>query len=221
MPARISLNKLGEYLQANPGRRKRIVGDAKNPQRFIVTRYADAKDAIKLYFTSGYDVDVLNESIENHEGKETTSEFQEQDQMLSIELLEIMLDLDLPDLIDFEVAAYDGANPKLNISEVEVSVNPDLIIRGNRKGQDVVGAIKVHVSKSNQLGEEGAKNIATVLKKFVEDHVAKDNERVAFDLCVSVDTFGKSFETAPRSFKRRMTYIEAACEEIALWWNKL
>jgi hypothetical protein len=218
---RISLNKLGEYLQANPQRRKKIVSDAKNPNPFIVTRYGDAREAIKKYFTANFDEEILNASLEAHETKSTTSEFQEQDQALSIELLELMLDLDLPDLSDFTVSVYNGDNPKLNISGVDVSVNPDLIIRGNYRGQKIVGAIKLHISKSNQLDEEGAKNVATLLKEFTENHIAADDEKVHLPLCISVDTFGKSIGTAPRSFKRRMTHISSACEEIALWWDTL
>lgn len=216
---RISLNKLGEYLQANPKRRKKIVSDAKNPKPFIVTRYADAREAIKRYFTTNFDEEILNSSIEAHEAKSTSSEFQEQDQALSIELLELMLDLDLPDFSDFSVCVYTGANPKLNISGVDVSVNPDLIIRGNYRGQKVVGAIKLNISKSNQLDEEGAKNVATLLKEFTENHVAADQEKVHLPFCISVDTFGKSIGTAPKSFKRRMTHISSACEEISLWWD--
>jgi len=218
---RISLNKLGEYLQANPQRRKKIVSDAKNPKPFMVTRYSHARKAIKDYFTSGYDEEIINKSIEKHEAKDTISEFQEQDQALSIELLELMLDLDLPDLTGFTVTNYTGTNPKLKISNVDISVNPDLIIKGTYRGQKIVGAIKLHTSKTNQLNEEGAKNVAVLLKEFVENHVAADDEKVHLPFCISVDTFGKSIGTAPRSFKRKMTHISSACEEIALWWKTI
>ncbi|GJM35405.1 MAG: hypothetical protein DHS20C18_44060 [Saprospiraceae bacterium] len=218
---RISINKLGEYLQANPLRRKKIVSDAKNPQPYVVTRYADAREAIKDYFTKGFDTEILNSSIENHERKTISSDFQEQDQALSIELLEKVLDIGLPDFSDFTVSRYEGPNPKLNISGVDVSVNPDLIIRGTHRGQKVVGAIKLHISKGNQLDKEGAMNVATLLKEFVEGHVAEDDEKVHLSLCNSVDTFGQSMESAPKSFKRRMTHISSACEEIVLWWYQV
>ena len=44
---RISVNKLAEYMEANSIRRKKIVYDAKYPQKFIVTRYKESKDTIK------------------------------------------------------------------------------------------------------------------------------------------------------------------------------
>lgn len=216
---KISLNKLGEYLQAKPQRRKKIVSDAKNPEPFIVTRYADAREAIKNYFISGFDEEILNTSIEALESKDTTTEFQEQDQLLSIESLEFMLEVNLPDLSDFSISAYDGENPKLDISGVDVSINPDLVVRGSYRGQKVVGAIKLHISKSNQLDDEGAKNVATLLKEFVESHIAQNDEIVHLPFCISVDVFGKFIEIAPKSFKRRMTHISSACEEIALWWE--
>lgn len=216
---RISINKLGEYLHANPQRRKKIVSDSKNPKPFVVTRYGDAREALKSYFVSGLNTNILEASIEAHEGKDPASEFQEQDQALSIELLEMMLDLDLPDLSGFSISIYNGANPKLDISGVDVSVNPDLIIRGDYRGQKVVGAIKLHISKSNKLDEEGAKNVAILLKEFVENHIAADDEKVHLPFCISVDIFGQLVGTAPRSFKRRMMHISSACEEIALWWD--
>lgn len=195
------------------------MSDSKKPKLFVVKRYGDAREAIKNYFISGFDTDILNASIEAIEEKDPASEFQEQDQILSIELLEMMLDLDFPDLSGFSISVYDGENPKLEISGVDVSVNPDLIIRGDNRGQKMIGAIKLHISKNNKLNEEGAKNVATLLKEFVENHVAEDDEKVHLPFCFSVDTFGKSVITAPKSFKRRMTYISSACEEIALWWD--
>lgn len=43
---RLSVNKLAEYLEASSTRRKKIVFDAKYPEKFIVTRYKEAREAI-------------------------------------------------------------------------------------------------------------------------------------------------------------------------------
>ena len=218
---RISINKLGEYLQANPKRRKKIVSDAKNPVNYITTRYQDAKEAIKQYIINDYDAEVIDESIQNHEDKSVQTDFQEQDQRLSIELLEKVLDMELPDLTSYSIQHYTGSNPKLNIAGVEISVNPDLIIRGTHKGQQIVGAIKIHTSKSYELGEEGMKNVTTLLHRFTEEFIANEEEKTSLDLCISIDTAFSTFDIAPKSFKRRLGQIESACEEIMLWWDKL
>lgn len=218
---KISLNKLGEYLNATPQRRRRIVYDAKHPSNFIVTRYTDVRDAIKQYFISNYESSIIEDSIESHNAKVCTTDFQENDKITSIEALELILDAELPDLSDYVITPYNGANQKVVISGVDVSVNPDLVIRGSHKGKDVVGVIKLHISKNNQLGKEGLQYVTTVLKSFTETNISNKTEVVKSDLCISIDTFGQVYEIAPASFKKRMADITSACEEIALWWDKL
>lgn len=102
-----------------------------------------------------------------------------------------------------------------------MSVNPDIIISGNYRGKDVCGGIKLHISKNNKHTDESAKNVATVLKKFIEDHEAPQGVDVPNKLCIAVDTFGQSYETAPNSFHRRLVRIADACQEITLWWDRV
>ena len=219
--AKISLNKLGEYLTANSSRRKRIVYDAKNPKGFIVTRYKSAREAIKEYIISQYDENLMIDRINILEKKDVDSDFQENDRDTSIEALDHILDSTFPDLSGFHIEDSNGGNPKVTISDVEVSVNPDLIIRGTYRGKKVIGAIKIHLSKGNILNEEGSKNVSTMIRSFVQDHIAEDDEIVEPKLCLSIDAFGKTCVESPKTFIRRMGYIESACEEIAMWWDKV
>lgn len=218
---KISLNKLAEYLDAHSSRRKKIVQDAKDPKGFIITRYSDARTGIIDYINSGCDVQKMEDAIAALRAKEPESEFQEQDIALSIELLEAFLDADLPDLGDIQLTKYEGANPKMEIGGVRISVNPDIIITGNHRGKDICGAIKLHISKTNQHTDESAKNVATVLKKFIEDYEAPEGVEVPHKFCIAIDTFRQSYEIAPKSFRRRLARIEDACQEITLWWDKV
>ena len=43
---KISLNKLGEYLDATPSRRKKIIQDQQDPRPVITIRYQDARENI-------------------------------------------------------------------------------------------------------------------------------------------------------------------------------
>lgn len=217
----ISLNKLGEYLNATPQRRRRIVSDAKDPEKFIVTRYADAKEAIKGYFISAYDSEVIEESMKSHREKDCAPGFQTNDRTTSIEALESILETDLPDLSDYAISLYNGGNQKIDISGVSISVSPDLIVRGSYKNMDVFGLVKIHVSKGHRLGKEGLQYVATVLRLFAETYIASDTEKVKPNLCISIDTFGQVYEVAPTAFAKRMSDIKIACEEIALWWDKV
>ena len=110
---KISVNKLGEYLQTNPQRRKTIIYDMNYPKSYKVARYIEAKEAIKNYFISNFDEEVLNASIYAHEAKKPESEFQEQDKQLSsflstqintqASIYELISELSKKGLIDKEV----------------------------------------------------------------------------------------------------------------------
>ncbi|MCP9237085.1 hypothetical protein [Lewinella sp. JB7] len=218
---RISLNKLGEYVEASLARRKAIVKDAKYPPVIKVARYSEVRTDITAYFTSGYDDNVLKAAIKKFEEKKPESPWHEQNQRGSIDFLELLPVLELPDLHGFDVLAYKGDNPKMNIAGVDISVNPDAIIKGHIKDKPVVGAIKYYTSKGVRIGEEGSKTIATLLSKFVEENLLQGEEKVCHDFCLSVDFHGEQVYSAPKAFKRRLQNVETACEEIRLRWDSL
>ena len=218
---KISINKLGEYLEANPSRRRRIVFDQKNPVAFITTRYNKAREIAVEYFSSNFDEEIILGGIEDIDRDKNSTDFQANDNQKSMEYLERLLDIDLPNFDNLTISKYIGDNPKVNLNGLEVSVNPDLIVRGILRGKKVVGAIKLHISQSNSLNDESAKNVATILHLFVEQFIAEDDELADIRLCYSIDIFSETIESAPRSFFRRRNYISDACLEIIMWWNNL
>ncbi|CAN5660519.1 hypothetical protein BH11BAC1_BH11BAC1_26080 [soil metagenome] len=215
-----SLNKLGEYLEASPTRRKRIVLDAKYPEQFITTRYKEARDAMKVFLVGKKDEDYLLEKKKYFEEKKSETDFQEQDNKLSGEAIQSFLETEMPFTEGTDFIAYTESK-LITIQGVEVSIYPDLIVRKSSGGLVTVGAIKLHLSKSNNLSEESQKVIAAIICHYVGLHVASKEEPANNKLCFSFDVFSKDIECSPTSFKTRMQKIEAACEEIALWWGKL
>lgn len=218
---RISVNKLAEYLSSNPTRRKKIIYDAKYPSNFIVTRYADARDFIKSYLQSGQDEDLVMSAIEDLEKRKPKTDFQEQDIALSIESLSLLLETDTSVLEGCEVSSFEGKNELVNIAGVDISVNPDLIIIKKVNGVPNVGAIKLHLSKSNFLSIESQKVVAVMLHDYTNKYLVGEGEVAKIKLSMSIDVFQQTIECSPSGFKLRMKNIEAACEEIALWWGTL
>lgn len=222
--SRISVNKLGEYLESNPTRRRKIVFDQKNPSPFIVARYSRAREIAIDYFCNNFDEEILIRGIEELENIVTTTDFQENDVSNSLEFLTKLLEfegLNFMRLEEILFSKYNGSNPKLAISEVDVSVSPDLILSGEMKGKTIIGALKFHFSKTSPLNAESAKNVATLIHQFVENFLLNDEEHGNIKYCISLDVFAGVVETAPKSFMRRRNNISYACTEIALWWDKL
>lgn len=218
---RISVNKLAEYLEASPTRRKKIIQDAKYPKNFIVTRYADVRETITLYFQKGQDDSIIMDAIAKLEKKKPETEFQEQDIALSIESLEMLLDTDTSTLEGLEVESYSDHNELVTISGVEISVNPDMVLKKKTGGKTSIGTAKIHLSKSNYLSLESQKVVAALLHDYTQRHVAKEAESSNQKLNISLDVFQQTIECSPAGFKLRMRNIEAACEEIALWWDTI
>lgn len=217
---RISINKLAEYLEANSARRKKIVHDAKYPENYIVTRYKDARDTIKKYIIGGGDEDIILEKLDQLTEIKPDTDFQEQDLKLSIEALELFLDFDISALVGCEIHEYDE-NKFIKVSGVEISVNPDLIVK-KKIGKIVnVGSIKIHISKSNPLNSNSQKIVGVMLHNYINDYVLKKGEVANEKLNLSFDIFQNTFEYCPSAIKVRLRQIEAACEEINLWWEKL
>lgn len=217
---RISVNKLAEYLDANSTRRRKIVFDAKYPSSFVTTRYKDAREIMKEFLLNHRNEDIVMAGIDTLTGKTPETDFQANDQQLSIDALEKMLETDLSVLDGCELSWYEEPNPLIAIGGVEISVNPDVKIYKNISGINNVGALKLHIIKDS-LSEESQNIVGVMLQDFSIKYF-KDNDTVVNPkLCISFDVFGKKLQCCPTGYKLRMNRIEAACEEIALWWDKL
>jgi hypothetical protein len=185
-----------------------------------ITRYRFAKAAYVKYFTSRFSQAVIDEQIEMLSQLEVKSSFQENDRKASIEALQCCNNMSLPELSEYSLKPV-GNKKMTEIEGVEVKVNPNVIIRGTYRGRKFVGAIKFHIIKTNTLSDEAKKTVATLLHKFVEEHLKEEDEIAPPQFIYSIDIFSGKHETAPKSFKRRREDIVAACEEYAARWEKI
>jgi hypothetical protein len=216
---RISLNKLAEYLDASPARRRKIVRDQKEPKPFIVARYTEAEKAIVDSICAGT-LRPATTAMKALETNAPTTEFAAETAELCWEALDAFVDLWEDGLLDLDgMTATRGNNevPKLDMSGVAVSVRPDILLSRVERGEPVGGAIKLCLSKTNPMEDRPGEYAATILRKFLES--TQDEVRVDDRLVIVVDVFSKRVFGPPKSYKRRLLDAEAACEEIALRWR--
>ncbi len=217
---RISVNKLGEYLVASPKRRRRIIADQKHPKSFVVARYREASETMISFLERGATDDaIIYRAIDELTQKAVCTEFQEQDRDLNIEALESFLDM--TDTINLDgLQCYRGElePPRLSIAGVSVSVRPEVILTSrNRAGERVVGSLKIYLTKSYPLTNEAGAYIGTVLQQYASQYL-KQFGIAEYHFFHTLDVFDMKIHTAPRSYRRRQSEIEAACEEIARAW---
>lgn len=218
--AKISLNKLGEYLTATPSRRRRIVEDQKAPKTFIAARYGDAREEIVGYLSEGMaDDEGMLAAAHRLRNVNEGSDFFKQDKLASADAIENFLDVS--EKIDLDGTAVIPVDKKessqFEVAGVAISVRPEVILTNPKTGRPI-GAVKLHFPKTNPLSELAAEYVATGLRVYLEQHYpdAKINPKK----CSVVDVSTGVVVSAPRAIKRKMDDVVAACEEISARWQR-
>ena len=224
MTARISANKLAELLVTpSATRRRRIIHDQKHPSDVIVARYRQANPAIVEYLTQGCDASVIDQAVIRLRGDNSGTDWALEDRQLTADALDHFLELarDLPkDDVIYAAGPSDAA--KLMVDGVSVSVRPDVIITGTKRGKRFSGALKLHFTKNEEsaLGRKGAEFVAILMFEWLRQF-GPANASPLHSHCISVDVFRRATVTAPKAVTRRWDEISAGCQEIAARWPQL
>lgn len=213
--ARISVNKLAEYLVAGPRRRRRIIEDQKAPRTFITARYAPAETAIIRYFTQGSDEKVISDAIEALTELRPETDWEAARNVDCVAALEHFWQLRRSLSLDgFTMLAPKGRQQHLEVASVEVSVRPEVLLYSAKRSKPC-GAIKLAMSKTYTLSEHSGSYVGGILRRFL---CATTDTLPHADDCIVLDIFGKQAHHAPRAMTRLMEDVTAACEEIAARW---
>lgn len=221
---RISINKLGEYLTATPARRRSIIKDQKYPPEIFITgKYNDAFDPIIDFFTrDSLNPEGLHRAVSRLTSRPTFSDPEASDLKNNILALDRVIQAanTLPFAgLTFRTAKEQGA--LLTIGKVAVSIRPELeIVAPQRAGKTKYGLLKFYLGKTHSLNEESGQLIATTVHQFAEKHFGSPDS-VDRKRCYVLDVFQQMLFTAPASYTKRRSDIEAACEEIAARWPTL
>lgn len=215
---RISLNKLGEYLVASPRRRRSIINEQKHPKDYIVSRYQLAENAIIscliLKKNCLYNIDKLMKEIEC---KPDASKWHKENSVLCSQAFLSFLNFfqDIP-VFEYTLTQGDPNPKKMNLGGVEVSVRPDILLL-DPVNEMVIGGIKLYITKTYPLDDRSGIFVSTVLYRYL----AQDElygSAINNKYCFVVDVFAQKPYQAPKSWKKNMYDIEAACAEMAAVW---
>lgn len=214
---RISVNKLGEYLVANAGRRKTILREQKYAPAFMTTHYDDATRPILSFYADGCRPLIIKRHIDRLSKRVPKHDHDAQRLSDCMDALEAFLDLQsILNLSGYRVVVAPRIQPKMNVANVSVSVRPELLLY---KKDDLVGAVKFQLSKSHALEAKSADYIATAVHQYVSETL---NSRAAKTRDVFVvDVLSRNVRPAPAAIIQRRRDILAACEEIYARWSSI
>ncbi len=223
--ARISVNKLAEYMVSKAARQRRLLHDRKYPDpEFQMGMYhKEAAEAVARYLVSG---GISTEPIDTQIHiikQQSPSKIGTQRRLNSnIEALERFLDmLDDLNLADADLEHGDNAPEKLTYHGVKISVRPELVLRGEKKGKKLIGAVKLHFSKGFAMSEEAAGFVSAAVQEHCLRHLANHDEVVFADFCKVIDVGSGKIYPGVKSTKSRLKDIEDTCRNIADIWPNI
>jgi len=218
---RISVNKLAEFMGSKAGRQRQILRDQKFPEDFKGMFYREASEAIARCIASNLEdtthltsaTKLLNQMNPDKIGtaRRINSNID------AIESFEAMIDKVSLHGADAELGEH--RPEKLSIHGVEVSMRPEIILRGKGKaGKEMVGALKLHFSKAFPLDADSAGYVSALLQRYSEEKLIENDQLVGAAYCGVVDLGSKAVYPAVKSIAQRMKDIEAACQNVAGLW---
>jgi hypothetical protein len=225
---RISVNALTHYLVAPPDQRRRIVAQQKEPATFMVNYYEPAMNAIANALCDlNHAEPALLSAIDDLYARKPANDYEAHRFPNNAEAVDsFMLVLDeigerFPDTLTL-TRTPTRSFPKLNYAGVDVSVFPEVSIQGTypRYG-DVVGGVNLFFSKDDKKRLDGDTSLvpSALVAELLEQQAS--GAKVLGRLCLTVDVFGAQIHAAPNAHKTIMRRVGAACEEIAMWWDRV
>lgn len=226
-PPKISANELARFLVSKPTTQISIVKNAKTPQKPPIMRYNDARRAIVEHLCdmtrSLSPLIIAEQMLLQRSTDPAESSLRQDDAVKSVEVIHALQNM------ANQISAYNfiqapARQEKLLIGGVEVSVHADMLVHGQEKGTDQVGAAVLRMTQddaSTEAAKERRRNmglyVATLLRLHVDQSFS--SERIPTNrLCMSIDVqHGEAF-MAPKATTQRTKDILGACQLIAALW---
>jgi len=218
----LSVNKLAEYIISKGARQRKLLRDRKYPDPdFQMGMYhREASEAVRKYIADGC-IDAV--PVENSIAvlKQQTPEKLGTIRRLSANVDAMERFLDMLDDISITGTPELGAHTaeKITIHGVKISVRPEIVVRGvGPKGRKLVGAIKLHFTKSFPMTDESAGYVSAMVQEFCRVHLLGPDETLYSEYCQVIDIgCGKVFPGV-KSTTARMKDVAAECQNIAALW---
>lgn len=218
----ISINQYADFIKSTDAKKQRIIRDQKKPNKFRIAYYQLAKARIRKTLTSNGQLKHIDDALANLSSRVPNNKRQISDRHVSIEALEKFLRLKIPTV--FKEQKLEFLNSKLYKNNIEIHgisiiVAPEIIFKINIDGRDVLGALKLHVSKSNSFDFEQQQVIASGICHYLEKNVADEKQIVLPEFCISLDIFGNGFITNSTAKKNIVESYKKECLEIIKIWD--
>ncbi len=109
------------------------------------------------------------------------------------------------------------APPKHTIHNVEISVRPEILLRGEGKTGELIGAMKLHFPTIFHLNKDTAGIVSAMVQEWCRTHIAGAST-VWGPYCSVLDIGSRSFYPGVKATAARIKEVEANCQNIVGMW---
>jgi hypothetical protein len=228
--ARISVNRLGEYLSSTPNHQNTILKKQKRPGTGGAPQYYyEAEKPIVKYLTGEISFDKLIQTAINLIEEIPASKWYEhRNPHCADAIMRFAKFTDIDKLMAYERQVGSNTNGKMLIEGVQLSVRPEIILKGKSRGKEVYGAIKLNISNSFSLdrpvGDHSAgEYIAAAVNMYMNQYLIENelDGKIAPGMCIVVDVFDRRLYSSPVRIGSLRKEITAACRNINRLWSFL
>jgi hypothetical protein len=219
----LSVNKLAEYVCSRAGRQRRILYERKypDPEFSAGMFHREAAEAVTKYIADGF-VDATPITTRLLALSQLKPDKIGTARRINANIDALDRFADMLDDIDLQGAetTLGAHNPaKLTFHGVKISVRPEVILRASGpKGQKMVGAVKLHFTKTHCHDGESAGYVSAVVQEYLRMHVVQGEEIVAAHLCPVIDIGAGQVFPGVKATAKRIKDIEAECQNIQALW---
>jgi len=217
----ISVNQFADFSKGTESKKRRIIKQQKDPNKFRMAWYQLSKARIRKSIVNHCDLKPILDGIEELKLRKPEKQRQIQDRAVSIDALNRYIRIKLPDVlrnVPYEIIKKVEFK-SIILNDVEIIISPDVIFRIKIEGTTYLGAVKVHISKNNIFDNVQSRYISSLLYKYLQEVVATGNEVVLDELCLSIDVFGDRVISAPKNLSKSLSDMVDICEEVKSLWN--
>ncbi len=216
-----SVIQMANFAFGTDATKNRIVKQQLKPNKFLIPWYQLSKARIAKSLKLRGDSKPIEEAIEILVNRVPTSKRQATDKTVSLEALERYVTMKIPKILsDFRYEVVKPVVRSTMIAGVEVSVSPEVIVRGEIDGETVIGGLKIHISKGDPFEKERAQYVSNTIYHYLRNEIAEEGEHVLPNLCYTIEIFGGRIVQASNNvLKKGLEELNFVAEEYKRVWK--
>lgn len=216
----ISVNQLAEFSSASESGKIRIIRQQLAPDQFRIPWYQLPKARIKKSFKFKGDLEPVYDGMKELMNRKPLNRRQENDKSVSLEALERYVRIQMPKVLkEFDYSIIKSSARSTVFNDVKLLVAPDIVVKGVLNGKNVIGGVKIHISKNNPFNLQESQIVANTIALFLRNEIVDDETEVIPELCFCLDVFSGRYVHAIENEQLANRELIQICEKLKIIWN--